>query len=177
MSFLTSQYLTLTAVSSSISLWPVLSFLSVREWSGSESEPRSVWMTVERMLNCIRLAGRYSNRLIANHWLDQQVFRNFQWPHFPFLFFLLVGPFPLPPAKIGLCPFMSQLFSNNLGVDCRYCSGVMLLNWKQCAPHRLWIWPTYWLLTLIVILAFFLLLLTYRPCRGWHRAGTKMPLA
>jgi len=101
--------------------------------------------------------------------------QKFPWPRFPLLFFLFIVPFPLPPAKIGLCPFMSELFPNDLGADWGYFLGVML-DWKQCATHRVWIWSTCWLLTLILIFAF-LILLMYRPCRCWRRAGSKMPLA
>lgn len=78
---------TLTFISSFISPWLFLSFLSVSEWVGSENGPRLVQMTAERALNSIRLAGATLTDRLKNHWLDQQVSRSFPWPCFPLFVF------------------------------------------------------------------------------------------
>lgn len=62
--------------------------------------------------------------------------QKFPMTSFPPPDFLLVVPFLLPPAKIGLHPSMSEsfprkLFGSRLGIHL----GVMLLDWKKCATH------------------------------------------
>lgn len=97
-------------------------------------------MTAERAFNSNRWAGTTIRRTMkvtdlthrfsgASHGLVSPLF--FLFAVFFFFFF------PFLTCKIGLCPFMSELFPNDLGVAWRHHLGGMVLNWKQCAAHRL----------------------------------------
>lgn len=112
---------------------------SFREWIDPGTGPRVVPMTAERAFNSNRWAGTTIRRTMkvtdlthrfsgASHGLVSPLF-------FLFAVFFFFSPFLT--CKIGLYPFMSELFPNDLGAAWRHHSGGMVLNWKQCAAHRL----------------------------------------
>lgn len=123
----------------SVSTSPLFPAPSVKQWTGSETGPRLVQVRALRVLTVL---------LAVLYWQVQQAqadgkslagpmsYQKLLVPSFPPPDFLLVVPFLLPPAKMELCPFMSESFPNKwFGSRLGFHSGVMLLVWKKCVTH------------------------------------------